>query len=154
MNKFINEDLTKAYKLIDQGKTALVCTKGINEKQYNITPIGWFTTYDYEPVTKVLFVSDPNHQCAKNIERTKEFSICIPKNENDEIINKCGSVSDKNIDKFAMFNIKGTKATKTDTFILPENAKAIIEFKLIKIIEESTVKIFMGEAIAAFKLKD
>ena len=50
-----------------------------------------------------------------------------------------------------MFDLKGAKASAIDVNILPENSKAIIEFKLIKVMEESTVKLILGEAVAAWK---
>lgn len=140
--------LEKAYEMLSGVKTILVCTKG---KNYNVTPYGWFTTYDYEPVTKVLISAAPTHQSALNIHNTKEFAICIPKDENDPIIMQTGSVSSPDADKFAQFNIKGEKASKIDVKILPENAKSVIEFKLTKVLKESTVELFLGEAVAAYE---
>ncbi len=151
MKGFESVDLIKAYELLNGANVALVCTKGKNEGQYNVTPYGWFTTYDYEPVTKVLFSSDPAHQALANVERTKEFAICVPSDENADFIEKCGTVSNPDADKFKMFDLKGAKASAIDVNILPENSKAIIEFKLIKVMEESTVKLILGEAVAAWK---
>ncbi len=149
MNNFKPFDLVEAYSLI-QGKTALICTKGKNPEQYNVTPYGWFTVYDYEPVTKVLFAATPTHQSVLNIERTGEFAICIPEDDSDPVIEKCGTVSDPEADKFKMFGLKGEKASEIDVQVLPENSKAIVEFKLIKVLEESTVKLILGEAKAAW----
>lgn len=153
---FREEDLTQAYKMLSESKIALVCTKGIAQDQYNITPIGWFTPFDYEPVTKALFVSDPDHQCAKNAEREKEFAICVPLSEKEDteiksIIEKCGSLSSEKADKFKQFNIQGEKASKTNLKLIPAHSKGMIEFKLIRIIEEGSVKIFLGEAVSAWK---
>lgn len=151
MKGFKEFDLAKAYELLSETKTILVCTKGKKEGQYNVTPYGWFTTYDYEPVTKVLFCSDPSHQTALNVKNTKEFAICIPADENDKIIGQCGSVSSPDADKFEQFGLNGEKASKIDVKVLPENSKAIIELKLVKVLQESTVEIILGEAVAAWK---
>ena len=148
MENFSEVPLEKAYEMLSGAKAVLVCTKG---KNYNVTPYGWFTTYDYEPVTKVLFSSDPTHQAALNIHKTSEFAICIPKDENDPIIMQTGSVSSPDADKFSQFGIKGEKASKIDVQVLPENSNGIIEFKLVKVIKESTVELFLGEAVAAYK---
>lgn len=152
MNGFVKEDLVNAYKLFENVPAILVCTKGEKDGQYNITPYGWFTTYDYEPVTKVLFSSDPAHQAAINAKRTKEFAICIPKDTNDPIINQCGSISSPDADKFAQFGLKGENASEIDVKLLPENSKAMVEFKLAKVIKEGSVELFLGEAVAAWKI--
>ena len=151
MEGFKALDLVKAYEKIAGAKAILVCTKGAKEGQYNVTPIGWFTTYDYEPVTKVLFVSDPTHQAALNVHRTKEFAICVPADEKDPIIEKCGSVSSPDADKFAQFSIKGVPAEKIDVKLLPENSKVMLELKLARVITEGSVEIFMGETVAAWE---
>ncbi len=151
MNGFKEVDLTQAYKMLEGCPAILVCTKGEKEGQYNVTPYGWFTTYDYEPVTKVLFSSDPTHQACANIKRTKEFAVCIPKDNADPIIFKCGEVSSPDADKFKMFGLKGEKASKIDVKVLAENSRGIIECKLAKILPEGSVEIFFGEAVAAFE---
>jgi len=151
MKGFKEFDLRSAHELISGVKTILVCSKGKKDGQYNVTPYGWFTTYDYEPVTKVLFASEPEHQAAINIKNTEEFAICVPADPQDNIIEKCGSVSSPDADKFEMFSLKGEKAEKIDVKVLPENSKAVIEFKLVKVLKESTVELILGEAVAAWK---
>ncbi|MBQ5537933.1 MAG: flavin reductase [Treponema sp.] len=148
---FAEVALEKAYELLSGAKTIMVCTKGAKDGQYNVTPYGWFTTYDYEPVSKMLFVSDPSHQAAANVLRTKEFAVCVPKDEDDPLIAQAGSVSSPDADKFALFSIKGERATKIDAKVIPGMSRAIIEFKLARVVEEGSVKIFMGEAVAAWK---
>ncbi len=152
MHNFTEVDLTEAYKMLEGVNTILVTTKGSLDKQYNITPYGWFTTYDYEPVTKVLFVSDPTHQAAINAKRSGEFAICNPKSEDDPLISQAGSISDPNADKFAKFNVLSEMASHIDVKLLPENSKGMIEFKLVRTVKEGSVEIFMGEAVAAWKL--
>jgi flavin reductase (DIM6/NTAB) family NADH-FMN oxidoreductase RutF len=138
--------LAKAYGLIVPGRPILVASKGAH---YNLAPIAWNCPLDYEPVTKLLFVCDPAHQTAHNIKKTGEFSVCVPESEDDPLIGKCGSVSDPNADKYARFGIDSLPGEKTDTRI-PATAKAWIECKLIRVIEEGSVEIFLGEAVAAF----
>ncbi|MBQ0052721.1 MAG: flavin reductase [Treponema sp.] len=151
MKGFKEVDLQAAYKLLEGTEAIMVCTKGQKDGQYNVTPYGWFTTYDYDPVTKVLFSSDPTHQCAHNAKRTEEFAICVPKDSKDPVIFQCGEVSSPDADKFAQFNIKGEKASKIDVKVLTENSRAIIECKLTKVLKESTVELFLGEAVAAWE---
>lgn len=151
MNNFSKVDLAEAYKMLEGCQVILVCTKGAKEGQYNVTPYGWFTTYDYEPVTKILFSSDPSHQACANIKRTNEYAICIPKDNNDPLIFKCGEISSPDADKYAQFNIKAEKATQVDAKILTEISKGFIECKLDKIIPEGSVELYLGHSVAAFK---
>lgn len=148
---FVNEDLADAYKLVTPGVAALIATKGGMEKLYDITPIAWIMPMDYEPVTKVIFSCDPAHQCDVNIKRTKEFAVCIPVDGNDPLIEKCGSVSSADIDKFSRFGITGEKAGKTDLMIPVEMTAAWLECRLVKVISEGSVDLFIGECTAAFK---
>jgi flavin reductase (DIM6/NTAB) family NADH-FMN oxidoreductase RutF len=148
-NAFQKEDLTEAYKLVTP--PALIATKGGMEKLYNVTPIGWIMPMDYEPVTKVIFSCDPAHQCDVNIKRSKEFAVCMPLDADDPVIEKCGSVSSADIDKFARFGITGKKADKTDLMIPVELVSSWIECRLVRVIREGSVDLFIGEAVAAFK---
>lgn len=64
MKDFVEADLTAAYRMLSECRTAIVATKGAAEGLYNLTPYGWFMPMDYEPVTKVIISSDPAHQAA------------------------------------------------------------------------------------------
>jgi len=145
---FKEVDLKDAYKMISG--TAVVASKG--KISYDITPYGWIMPMDYEPVTKVIFSSDPAHQCAHNVKETKEFAVCIPKSQDAHWIEKAGSVSDEHADKFKMFGIEGTKAKKTDLMIPENEIQGWIECRLIRVIKEGSVELFMGEAVAAYSL--
>lgn len=153
MNKsFKAVDLVDAYKLVKAGSPVFIATKGYLENLYNLTPIAWVSPMDYEPVTKIMFSCDPKHQCAVNIKRTKEFAVCVPSNEDDPIIEKCGSISSADADKFARFGITGYKANSIDVMIPKENISSWIEMRLIRVVEEGSVEIFMGEAAEAFSI--
>jgi Conserved protein/domain typically associated with flavoprotein oxygenases, DIM6/NTAB family len=146
---FKKTDLTEAYKLVTP--PVLVATKGGKDKLYDITPIGWIMPMDYEPVTKIIFSCDPAHQCSVNITQWKEFAVCMPLDANDPAVEKCGSVSSADIDKFSRFGITGRKAEKTDLMIPVELITSWIECSLVRVIREGTVNLFIGEAVAAFK---
>ena len=137
--------LTEAYRLVTPGIPIIVASRG---KYYNLTPIAWNCPLDYEPVTKLLFVCDPAHQTARNIKETGEFAVCIPSSPDDPMIEQCGSVSSAEIDKFERFAITSIKAEKIDVRI-PTTAAAWIECRLIRVIPEGAVEIFLGEAISA-----
>ena len=148
---FKDEDLTKAYKMVEPVHACLIATKGCKDRLYDLTPIAWVMPMDYEPVTKIIFSCDPKHQAACNIKRSKQFAVCIPSNPSDPIIEKCGSISSEDADKFARFGITGKRADKIDVHIPVENVSAWIECELVRIIVEGSVELFIGQAVAAFK---
>ncbi len=138
--------LPEAYRLVTPGVPVLVASKG---RHYNLAPIAWNCPLDYEPVTKLLFVCDPAHQTARNVKETGEFAVCVPESADAPLIELCGSVSSPDIDKFERFSIASVKAEKIDVRV-PDSAVAWIECKLIRVIPEGAVEIFLGEAVAAW----
>lgn len=143
---FMAVPLAEAYKLVTPGQPVLIASKG---RHYNLAPIAWNTPLDYEPVTKLLFVCDPSHQTAGNVKREKAFAVCIPASADDPIIERCGSVSAPDADKFASFAIPHIDATAIDVRV-PANCAGWVECRLIRVIPEGSVEIFLGEAVAAF----
>lgn len=51
-----------------------------------------------------------------------------------------------------MFGIEGTKAKKTDLMIPENEIQGWIECRLIRVIKEGSVELFLGEAVAAYSL--
>lgn len=151
ISQFKSADLITAYKMIEPKQTVLIATKGATEGLYNITPYAWCMPIDYDPVTKVILSSDPKHQTAINIKRTRRFAVCVPTDLNDPIIEQCGSVSAPDADKFAQFSIHGEPADKIDVKIPVDNVSAWIECELVCCIPEGSVELFIGKAVAAFQ---
>ena len=138
-------ELSKAYEYIKP--PVIIATKG---KNYDLTPIGWITPYDYEPVTKALFSCAPEHQADANIRRSGEFAILIPSDSQGELVKKTGSVSGAALDKFEIFEIKAKKARHIDVMIPEMGVSAVIECRLAKMQAEGSVDLFFGEAIDAY----
>ena len=151
MAKFCKVDLVQAYKMLNGNTTKLIATKGNRPGLYNLTPIDWCMPMDYEPVTRLIFSCAPTHQCDSNIQRTREFAVCIPESKSDPIIGQCGSISDPNADKFKLFGIRGVKAGATDLVIPAYNLSGWIECRLIRVIREGSVDLILGEAVAAYR---
>ncbi len=64
------------------------------------------------------------------------------------MINDCGSVSGPETDKFAQFGIVSVPAAKIDVRV-PEDVTGWIECRLVRVIREGSVELFIGEAVAA-----
>lgn len=148
MAEFVEVDLKKAYTMITS--PAVVATKGIDV--YNLTPYGWIMPMDYDPVTRVIFSSDPEHQAVANIKRNREFAVAFPLDPKALFIEQTGSVSNPDADKFKMFSIKGEKASSVDVMLPKDLISGWIEFKFIRSVEEGSIELMMGEAVAAYQM--
>lgn len=136
----------EAYKMLNPGPLVLVASKG---EVYDLAPIAWNCPVDYEPVTKVLFVSDPAHQTALNIKKTGEFALCVPHASQGDIVERCGSVSGKDTDKYSRFSIPALRGRSADVLI-PDGCVGWIECGLVRVIAEGSVELFIGEARSAW----
>lgn len=141
-------DNAKAYELVKS--PVIIASKG--ENNYDLTPIGWVTPYDYEPTTKVLFVSAPDHKLDSNVRKNGFFAVLVPKNPDGQFVNDLGSVSGCTVDKYQKFNIKAENGKKIDVKIPVEEISAVIECKLVKFEAEGSVDIFFGECVSAYTL--
>jgi flavin reductase (DIM6/NTAB) family NADH-FMN oxidoreductase RutF len=144
--------IERAYGLMNTGGMIWVCTKG-NDGRYDVTPIAWSCPLDYEPVSRVLFVSDPAHACFANLTNRKEYAIALPTFTQRELVEKTGSVSGADTDKFDTFDIASFPARKIDVRI-PDGSAAWLECRLIRTIPEGSVSIVLGEVIAASSLNN
>ena len=149
--EFSKVDLKKAYRMIKS--PALVATKG--QKYYDLTPYGWIMPLDYEPVTRVIFSSDPEHQAVYNIKRTGTFAVCFPTDSRAPFLQLCGTISNPDYDKFDIFKIPSDPVSYVDVRVPKNRIDGWIEFRLLRMVEEGAVVLVMGEAVAAYeKIKD
>lgn len=148
---YISIPLEKSYSLLNSGPVVLIATKG---RYYNLAPIAWNCTVDYEPVVKVLFVSDSDHQTAINAKEKQEFAVCIPHVSQKRIVEKCGTVSDADIDKYTKFGIlhaeRPAEPASGIDIKAPDGCVGWIECTLERVIAEGSVELFIGTAKAAF----
>lgn len=146
----VSIDLKEVYTKVKS--PVLIATKNPKNGVYDITPYGWVTVYDYDPVTKILFSSDPQHQADANIRQTKEFAVLIPKNPDGKLVNNTGSVSGITVNKYEKFAIKSQKAHAVDVLIPMEDIQTVIECRLTKIQAEGSVDLIFGESVNAYEL--
>jgi flavin reductase (DIM6/NTAB) family NADH-FMN oxidoreductase RutF len=136
-----------AYKLLTCGGLILVCTKS-PAGRYDLAPIAWACPLDYEPVSRLLFVSDPGHESFANIGATGRFAVALPSKSQKDLVKKTGSVSGRKADKYEKFGIKAFPGIKVDVLI-PEGVAAWLECALIRTVAEASVSIVLGEVLAA-----
>jgi|DewCreStandDraft_4_1066084.scaffolds.fasta_scaffold02977_17 flavin reductase (DIM6/NTAB) family NADH-FMN oxidoreductase RutF len=141
----------KIYCLINTNPLLLISTISKDNK-YNIAPIAWVCPQEIMP-PRLLFCIDTGHQTFKNIKKTRNFIACIPHISQTDIVKKTGSISGKEVDKFAKFNIK-TFIGKKIKCKIPEGVIGYLECKLKKIIKIDTTAIVIADIINAAADKD
>ena len=151
MSTYQHVKLSEAYKLINHSPVLLVSTVS-EEWKYNIAPIAWSSPVEYEPVTKVLIVCDKESKTSRNILYSKAFTISIPSIEHIELVKKLGSISGNEVDKMTL-NFDHFPSIQHGNPV-PTHTIAFIDIKLTNIIDEGTVNVLIGEAIAAQVLTD
>ena len=132
----------------------------------NVMTIGWGSIgiIWYKPVFIVLV--RPSRYTHKLIEETGDFTVNVPKRDMEHIIDFCGSVSGKEIDKFKEKNLTPLPSKKVKSPIIaqcPINYECKVIYKTIvdsKIIEKSIISeyyssgnyhtVFFGEILALY----
>jgi flavin reductase (DIM6/NTAB) family NADH-FMN oxidoreductase RutF len=149
---YLNIEPKESYKLLNTGALTIVSTLD-SKGNFNLTPIAWHTPVDYEPVTKLLFVTDINHKAYANIKETGEFVICIPHSSQVQMVRNIGSCSGFSVNKIQAFEIEYSLSEKYQMAV-PNGCLAYIECKKKKEIEEEGVAIVIGEVINARAIKE
>jgi flavin reductase (DIM6/NTAB) family NADH-FMN oxidoreductase RutF len=143
MKEYIRLSNDKAYKLLNSG--ALILVSSFDKKgQQDIAPIAWNCPVNYDPGTKLLFISDLAHKTYENIKETKKFVISVPHISQLKIVKELGCSSGHDTDKISKFNLKTIKA-ETNNCAMPEDCIAYIECDAYKLIEEEGVAIVFGD---------
>jgi flavin reductase (DIM6/NTAB) family NADH-FMN oxidoreductase RutF len=142
----------EAFSLLNCGGIVLVCTKS-EAGLYDLAPIAWASPLDYEPTSRVLFVCDPAHATYGNLLASREFALALPSFEQRGLVEKTGSSSGRDGDKYASLGISAFAAARVDARI-PEGAAGWLECRLIGTVAEGSVSIVMGEVLAASAVAD
>lgn len=148
---YLNIALNEAYKLLNTGAVIIVSTSDM-EENLNLATIAWHTPVDYEPVTKLMFVTDIKNKTYANIKETGKFVICIPHVSQVKLVRDLGSYSGFKVNKIRMLEINHSLSEKCQ-FAVPDGCIAYIECKLLRDIEEDGVAMILGEVINAKAIK-
>jgi len=137
----------EAYTLFNPGGLVLVCTKSA-EGRYDAIPVAWSCPLDYGERTKLIAVLDVGHASYENIKATSSFIVAVPDIRQRSLAERLGSVSGRQIDKFADFGIASFTGISVDARI-PEGVRAWAECRLVRAELEGTSAIVIGEVVAA-----
>lgn len=148
---YLNIPANEAYKLLNSGALILLSTSDM-EENLNLTPIAWHCPVDYEPVTKLLFVTDVKHKAYANIRETGKFLVCIPHVSQLSLVRNLGSCSGFDVNKLEKFNVEYSLSEKYQ-YPVPAGCIAYIECNKTREIIEDGVSIIIGEVINAKAIK-
>jgi len=143
----------KAYSLQNPGGLVLLCTRGPTPNnsapRYDFAPLAWCTPYEYAPVSKLLLVCDTSHKTFRDIQENGQFAVALPSFEMRGLIERAGSVSGFDVDKFEHLKVPYLSAQSIDIRI-PKGIVAWTEGSLERIVTEGTSGIVLGAVIKAF----
>jgi flavin reductase (DIM6/NTAB) family NADH-FMN oxidoreductase RutF len=137
----------EAYALLNCGGLVLVCTRS-EAGRYDLAPVAWACPLDYEPASRLLFVCDPAHATHENILARRGFALALPTFGQRGLVERAGSSSGRDGDKYKDSAIASFAAAKVDALI-PEGVAGWLECRLIRAVAEGSSSIVMGEVLAA-----
>jgi flavin reductase (DIM6/NTAB) family NADH-FMN oxidoreductase RutF len=140
-----NLKLDESIRIINAGSVVLLCAQSGSGK--TVTPVAWNMPVNDEPPIAAAAL-DSSHFITKLILESKEFCICIPGMEILETVLRCGSVTGKEKDKFAMFNIKYEKCEKINS-IKVTNCAGYLECRLKDDFKYSGVDLIIADVVSA-----
>ena len=139
--------VSDAYSLQNAGGLVLVCTRG-PDGRYDLAPVAWCCPLDHQPVSKLILVLDTGHRTYTDLADSGEFAVALPTRDQMDLVNRTGSISGHDADKFAELGIAFFPAREIDVRI-PEGVSGWLECRLARIVVEGTSAVVMGEVLRA-----
>jgi flavin reductase (DIM6/NTAB) family NADH-FMN oxidoreductase RutF len=114
----------------------------------NIMTAAAFSFYSFEPACVMVGIV-PKNLTFELISRKREFGINIPRADQLEIAEICGSISGREADKFAKAGLTQMKGKIIDSFLI-EECPVSLECKVVHEVDfEGSHRWFIGEIKAA-----
>lgn len=139
--------IAEAYELLNAGGIVLVCTKSPGGR-YDVAPIAWNCPLDYAPASRLILVCDTGHRSYEDLERSGEFAVALPTIAQRDLVEKAGSVSGRDLDKYSSLGLEYFAASRVDARI-PAGVAGWLECRLMRVVVEGTSAIVMGEVLFA-----
>lgn len=135
---------SQALQLVNHGPTILVTVEG--ERYPNIITLAWCTPVSARPPLVAISVA-PSRYSHSLILKSGEFVINIPNASLLQVVQRCGTVSGRNVDKFKDNNLTPIPASKVKAPLIAE-CVGHIECKLYDKFTAGDHTIFIGEVVA------
>lgn len=137
--------LSRANRLLNSGPVVLVSThyKG----KSNIMTVAWQMPVSQDPPLVAISVRESRYSYTL-IEKSEEFVLNIPTIELLTVVDYCGSVSGRELDKFEEMNLTPVPARKVSAPLVGE-CVGHLECKLSSSHEAGDHTVFIGEVVSA-----
>jgi flavin reductase (DIM6/NTAB) family NADH-FMN oxidoreductase RutF len=140
-------ELAQSYLLLNHGPVTLV--SGAHEGRQNVMAASWAMTLDFDP-PKMVVVVDSATLTRELIEASGEFVLNIPAREIADKVLAVGSVSGREVDKFAAYGIATLPGSKVAAPLIG-GCVACLECKVIpEAHNQKRYDLFIGEVVAAW----
>jgi len=138
--------LVKPFRPVYPSPAALV-TSVSEEGRPNIITLGEvFNVSVSQPVILGIAIAKPRYS-HELISATREYVVNLPTAGLVEAVDRCGSVSGREVDKFAAFGLTAVRAEKVAPPLIAE-CPVNIECRVLGIQEIGDHDLFLGEAVA------
>jgi flavin reductase (DIM6/NTAB) family NADH-FMN oxidoreductase RutF len=116
------------------------------EGKPNFLTVAWFSMVNFKP-PYIMVAMGKSHHSNSGIRETGSFSVNIPSVSMAEVVDYCGLVSGKKIDKSRLFEVFYGKTGNAPMIVeCPYN----IECKLVKTVDLPADELFIGEIVAVY----
>ena len=112
----------------------------------NYLTVAWFSMVNPDP-PYVAVAMNKAHYTNSGIKENRTFSINIPSAQMAEVMDYCGLVSGKKVDKGSLFN---TFYGKLDTAPMIVECPFNVECRLVQTVELPAEELFIGEIVASY----
>ena len=109
--------IAEAYELLNAGGIVLVCCTKSPGGRYDVAPIAWNCPLDYAPASRLILVCDTGHRSYEDLERSGEFAVALPTIAQRDLVEKAGSVSGRDLDKYSSLGLEYFAASRVDARI-------------------------------------
>src|SRR5512144_603420 len=137
--------LERAHRLIGPGPVVLVTAERKGEA--DITPIGWAMPVSVRPPLVAISVYEGNF-LNELIRSAGQFVLNIPSVDLIKQVQYCGSVSGRDVDKFAVTGLHQLEPEEVDTPLI-EECLAHLECALVDVVTPGDHGIFIGQVVHA-----
>jgi flavin reductase (DIM6/NTAB) family NADH-FMN oxidoreductase RutF len=149
MSHFQAVSLEHASRLINHGPTILVTSRSRDGSKNNVMAAAWSMPVEFTP-PRIAVVIDKRTFSRELIESSGVFGICIPGAGAADMTYAVGSVSGREIDKFAQYHIPALTGSVLGLPLIEQGCVAWLECRLIpELHTQDAYDTCFGEVVAA-----
>ncbi len=123
-----------------------------NKKENNIITLAWVGVVNSSP-PMISAAVRPNRHSHDIIRDTGEFSVNLPRADQVDLSDGCGTLSGRDLDKFEHFNLTAVRGTLEHAPLIDE-CPVSLECKVEKTLELGSHTLFLGRVVSTYVSPD